>query len=390
MPTFTDRPTAAVSKFFHIPSLDGIRGIAFLLVFFSHAGLKYVVPGGFGVTIFFLLSGFLITTLLRLEFAETGKIDLKAFYLRRTFRILPLYYVVLLAALILQYFGQTSGCLRLDAILSQVVNWSNFFMIKHTQDAVAGGTIVFWSLAVEEHFYLLFPLLFGWMSRHLSKKATVAVLSAACLACLLWRYFLIYGVHASDQRTECGTDTRFDCLLFGCIMAIAFNPVIDKRSWFSPSCLKVLAPLALVLLLFTFLFRNDGFRFTTRFTLQSIALLPLFLYAILSRGSLVYQALNSRLMVKIGLLSYALYLVHALILDWFSIHLHAGQVVIAAATLAAAFAAAQLLHITVERPFQTLRKRYSRVKQPSALKSAAPAPLNESEARELETTETTV
>ena len=72
----------------YIPSLDGIRAISFFLVFFAHAGLgKVLVPGGFGVTIFFLLSGFLITTLLRLEYLRFKRISLKDFYLRRALRI---------------------------------------------------------------------------------------------------------------------------------------------------------------------------------------------------------------------------------------------------------------------------------------------------------------
>src|SRR5689334_10066848 len=80
---------------FYIPSLDGIRAAAVGLVFLAHAGLNERVPGNFGVTVFFFLSGFLITTLLRMEFDKTGRISLKAFYPRRTLRILPPMYLVL-------------------------------------------------------------------------------------------------------------------------------------------------------------------------------------------------------------------------------------------------------------------------------------------------------
>ena len=90
---------------FHIPSLDGIRGIAALIVFMSHAALPEIFPGAFGVTVFFFLSGYLITTLLRREYASTGKIALKPFYLRRVYRILPPLYIVLTIAVLLDVFG---------------------------------------------------------------------------------------------------------------------------------------------------------------------------------------------------------------------------------------------------------------------------------------------
>src|ERR1700733_3673943 len=73
----------------HIPSLDGLRTLSFLIVFTAHAGLDRIVPGGFGVTVFFFLSGYLITTLMRVEAETSGHVSLKHFYLRRALRILP-------------------------------------------------------------------------------------------------------------------------------------------------------------------------------------------------------------------------------------------------------------------------------------------------------------
>src|SRR5229473_790790 len=81
-----------------VPSLDGLRAFSFLLVFVAHAGLEGIVPGGFGVTVFFFLSGYLITTLMRQEFERYGDVSLKHFYLRRVLRILPPFYLVLIAA----------------------------------------------------------------------------------------------------------------------------------------------------------------------------------------------------------------------------------------------------------------------------------------------------
>ncbi|MBX9895794.1 MAG: acyltransferase [Nitrosomonas sp.] len=80
---------------YYIPSLDGMRAVAAMLVFVSHAGWPHLIPGGFGVTIFFFLSGYLITTLLRREYESTGSISFKNFFLRRAYRIFPPLYIVL-------------------------------------------------------------------------------------------------------------------------------------------------------------------------------------------------------------------------------------------------------------------------------------------------------
>src|SRR5277367_6687518 len=76
-------------KVAHIPSLDGLRAVSFFIVFLAHSRLEWIVPGGFGVTVFFFLSGYLITTLMRLEVERTRDVSLKHFYLRRALRILP-------------------------------------------------------------------------------------------------------------------------------------------------------------------------------------------------------------------------------------------------------------------------------------------------------------
>src|ERR1700722_17132998 len=114
----------------YIPSLDGIRAISFFLVFFAHAGLgKVLVPGGFGVTIFFLLSGFLITTLLRMEYLRFKRISLKDFYLRRALRILPPLYVTLALSMLLVTLGKVSTGIPIAGTLSQTLQYANYYQI---------------------------------------------------------------------------------------------------------------------------------------------------------------------------------------------------------------------------------------------------------------------
>ena len=108
---------------FYIPSLDGMRTIAFLLVFVGHTGATKIVPGGFGVTVFFFISGYLITTLLRREYEKNQFINLKHFYLRRIVLIWPGFYLVLFLGAILTLIGVLEGEMQLPAFLSQALHY---------------------------------------------------------------------------------------------------------------------------------------------------------------------------------------------------------------------------------------------------------------------------
>jgi peptidoglycan/LPS O-acetylase OafA/YrhL len=212
----------------YIPSLDGIRAISFFIVFLQHAGFDFI-PGIFGVTIFFFLSGYLITTLLRIEFDRTKHINLKNFYIRRTLRIFPPFYLTLVIGVILTLVGVLPEKLTSSGILSQVFYWYNYYQMNALWHGVPSGTIVFWSLAVEEHFYLVFPFLYLLLRRYLpSRFHQMLVLLSICVLVLLWRCVLVYVLHSPEGRTRVATDTRIDSILFGCILAIYGNPVLDK------------------------------------------------------------------------------------------------------------------------------------------------------------------
>src|SRR5689334_10674534 len=149
-----------VRREFYIPSLDGLRAIAFLLVFFAHTGLDKIVPGGFGVTVFFFLSGYLITTLLRLESETTGHVSLKSFYVRRCRRILPPLYVTLIVVYLVATFGIVRGQGTVGGAVSAIFYYYNYFDLKNLGGGLPTGLDVLWSLTIEEHFYFVFPLLF--------------------------------------------------------------------------------------------------------------------------------------------------------------------------------------------------------------------------------------
>ncbi len=369
---------------FHIASLDGLRAFAFIIVFLSHAGLGNIIPGTFGVTVFFFLSGYLIATLLRLESERYGQVSLKQFYLRRTFRIFPPLYLLLFMALTLSAAkvlpGGPPAPLGVAAQLLFCANYYKIFSLGH----LVPGTRVLWSLAVEEHFYLVFPWFFVALTLWVkSVRRQVILMAGLCALVLLWRcvlvFYLGYGAPAGSQswaRLSEATDTRVDSILFGCMLAIAGNPALDKTRLSERQWKWVLFPASLAGLLLVFLIRNEGFRETFRYTLQGLLLFPVFVTVIRFPTWGVARILNWRSVSFIGLLSYTLYLQH----DWMSeaVRETLGRLGYHSAILSYGIAGVMSLllstavYYAVERPFAALRRRISRIR-PLATNKFVPA-----------------
>jgi peptidoglycan/LPS O-acetylase OafA/YrhL len=355
--------TIAAPDSLYIPSLDGIRAISFFLVFFAHAGLgATLIPGGFGVTVFFLLSGFLITTLLRMEFARHGRISLRHFYLRRVLRILPPLYITLALSIVLVLVGTGYARIPLPGTLAQVFQVANYYEIYARPAETMPGTGVLWSLAVEEHFYLLFPVLYVWMISRFSVRRQAIVLLALCVGALAWRCVLHFHLGAPSIRTYYGTDTRFDSILLGSLFAIVANPVLrDPLHEQLVRGMKWLLPLSVLVLIGTFLIRDAGFRETIRYSLQGLALMPLFTAAIHYQKTWPVRLLNLSWVRFLGVLSYTLYLCHSVIMVAVERNWTSDPVISGVISLAGSVCFATLVHYWIERPCAKVRKRLSKV-----------------------------
>lgn len=366
-PILNDAPAVAVASDhqsaksvsaapFYIPSLDGIRAVAVAIVFFAHAGYDNLIPGGLGVTIFFFLSGYLITTLLRRELAKKGKISLRKFYLRRVLRIWPPMYLALALAVLLCWTGLIA-VKRIDPypLLFQSLHLTNIYTFVGAGKLIP-GTSVLWSLCVEEHFYLIFPLLFVIMSRFCSMRAIAATLGVLCIAALAWRYVLLYQFDASPFRIFSGTDSRVDSILFGCIMALGFNPMLDGARLQSMWLKLALLSGGLILLAFTLLYRDDVFRSTWRYTLQGIALFPVFFLAVSESRWSIFRWLELSPLRALGKISYTLYLVHfPIIYVMYELFPGSSQWMIVASAAITSLIMATLVYYAVEKPLAYFR-----------------------------------
>jgi peptidoglycan/LPS O-acetylase OafA/YrhL len=300
----------------YIPTLDGLRAIAILLVLIAHFGFEHWVPGGFGVTLFFFISGFLISRQLSCELANTGKIDFNAFYMRRIVRLFPALAVmiVLSTALFICFGGMVKAPEILSALL-YMANYYDLYVMYHSNLAgVRHPFSILWSLAIEEHFYILFPFFCAFLYPKANRynMALLALLATA----LLWRLYLWdlctsqeCGLRGTDRFYK-ATDTRFDSILYG----VFLTALLAQGRWvliknFLASNIAFIAGLSLLLL--TFVIRTDVFREILRYTLQGIALMPILTSLLFSsRFEFLRGILASRPMLLIGRWSYSLYLYH--------------------------------------------------------------------------------
>lgn len=348
---------------FSIPSLDGIRALSFFLVFLGHGGVLGI-PGGFGVTVFFFLSGYLITTLLRQEMNKTGSLSFRLFYLRRALRIWPPFYIVLAVASAMTAIGFMSGSVHGPDAFAQCMHYTNYWLIWHGADYVPHGTAVYWSLAVEEHFYLILPALYLVLRRfNLSPRGQAAVFLSLCVVTLVWRFVLVVFQHSAMERTYLATDTRFDSMLFGCCLAVFNNPALDLPKRDRPSAGEIAWLIGgCVTLVASFVVRNAVFRETLRYSLQGIGLFPIFVTAVRYPNWGPYPFLQLRFVRYVGTISFTLYLVHQVVFSVLADHGIIQPTVTLPLAFVLSLALASFSWFAIEKPCAGLRRRFASVR----------------------------
>lgn len=305
------------------PSLDGIRAFSVVAVMLYHANIAWL-PGGFlGVEVFFVVSGFLITSLLLDERESTGGINLKQFWVRRARRLLPALFVMLCAtAVCVAFFAPDSAPdFRRDVLpsLGYFSNWWQIFVVKTPYFAASSLPVLrhLWSLAVEEQWYLVWPLLFAfifgakWMRPKISGVLLV-VCSGGVMAATGLRF-----VQDNETRTNflyLSTLTRSTGLLLGAAVAMLWRPwrKTSPSSWWRSSIADALAiaSIAVIGVLMAIVHVADARLYQGGLAATTVASAVIIAVVMRPNGLFVKKFFSQNFFVEIGRRSYGLYLWH--------------------------------------------------------------------------------
>lgn len=310
------------TNFPHIAALDGIRGIAVAAVLVFHGGFAVASGGFLGVSTFFTLSGFLIASLLLTERATSDTVDLKTFWIRRFRRLMPAAVVTLGLIAAVSWTVPSVG--RNDSLggdlwagLLYVANWRFILSGLSYNDLFAEESPVqhFWSLAVEEQFYVIFPLLAAVL---LAVGGRSRSLFAWVVGALLAVSVTLPFVYDDADRIYNGTDVRMAEILLGVLLAVVYGNLSARETVRTSQIVKVLGVLALAgsVTIWIVTEQTDAWLYNGGFA--AYALLSVFIIAAATQQSgPVPRLLAWRPLVYLGVISYGVYLYHWPIFLWF-------------------------------------------------------------------------
>ena len=314
------------SKSRHLAGLDGLRAIAVLAVIFYHLNLSDFFPGGFlGVDIFFTLSGFLITSLLLREKLINGKVDLKRFYIHRFRRLAPAMLAVIgvCSVLVLFFAEDAADQLRKDITpaLLYYSNWWQIFSEQSYFEMMNRPPLLqhLWSLAIEEQFYLIWPLILSVAVAIKGRSALLLVATLITLITAAWMALLaVQGnipIDADPNRLYLGTDTHTSGLFAGAMLACLWDPwrldTSFSNKFRSPRIALIVGTFGLATLFLFFIIANETQSWLYRggFLLVALATAATIVGST-APESFYGRVLGSPILRYLGERSYGLYLWH--------------------------------------------------------------------------------
>jgi peptidoglycan/LPS O-acetylase OafA/YrhL len=343
----------------YLPSLDGLRALSIIMVVGSHVligqnihntFLYSIFNGALGVGIFFIISGFIITTLLMKELIYTKDINLKSFYIRRFLRIIPLAYLFLFILI------------GLNQIFDMRINFSGFilaflFLKNFVGSETDPATTHYWSLSVEEQYYLIFPYLFK-KSRKLYLAFGIALIFLIIPA-IVWLHFHFLWLNVNPVFSILFMLVyKLPLLLIGSVFSILFFRYHSSFKKYSNSVYSLLLIITVIIINsdYAAVSRIKGFLFTNVITGVLIA----FLIGInlFENSSAVFKILNNRAVVFVGKLSYSIYVwqqIFTFSIPWAKSSKLLGSV---GFNLSALFVVAYLSYNYFEKPFLKLKQKF--------------------------------
>lgn len=353
------------------PSLNGLRGLSIILVIINHLCIYYHIfdglnryywlkpltlflqDGQLAVNIFFVISGFLITSLMLREEQLTQTVSLKKYYIRRTLRIFPAYYFLLFVYFILDHYGfiQISEAAFVTAVTyTKYFNWQLDWFTSHA-----------WSLSIEEHFYLVWPLMFI-RGNKIRKQLALLLVFVGPIA----RTYVHY--HSIPWITEFSILIRIDSIALGCVFALFRNEIIEKvhNHWnllfysaaLSLFFLRYLPILTTELNVNYILIPLGG----TCGIIANILIAIIMMYSVFGPKMLWFKFLNLKLLNYIGILSYSIYLWQQIFINWLGY-----WPMIFPLNLVCIFAMAMFSYYVIEKPFLKLKAKLTEREDHSVL-----------------------
>ena len=337
----------------HLPGLDGLRALAVLMVIVGHAANFPTFPASakallvvnfahLGVNVFFVLSGFLITMLLVAERSRTGRVSLLDFYARRTIRIFPAAYAYLAVVALAAWAG------LVNLLPGDMLHALTYTMNYHHERGWSAGHL--WSLAVEEQFYLLWPLMFMRSGKHALAIVLLVLAVSPVVRTLSW-------VLVPESRDGMDEEFQFVCdsLATGCALALLATRVgLERLGTMMPRWLAALALLAT--LGAASLMDRPSFHLPLGATAINLGIAACILRVVTHPTGATGHVLNCRAVASMGLLSYSLYLWQQLFLD---VDAWPGLPGLGPRLLLVLVAAAASYHL-LEKPLVALRARFRR------------------------------
>ena len=365
----SEATSARTASLRRIPSLDGLRAISIFLVMGLHTVQRYgvdhpdhppgllwsvVLNGSLGVTIFFVISGYLITRLLLHEQQTRGDISMAGFYLKRAFRILPPLYVYVAVLLLLSAAG------RLALTKWDVIS-ALFFFHNYAVTSTSWAIEHFWSLSVEEQFYLIWPVLLVLCLRQRGPtgRDRAALVAGAVIVLSPLVRVVSFRTHQPLLHDGAGFHMHADALMFGCAAALLEGKAWFERVYSTLTRVWWLPVLGLAIGSYLEMRFQNYWNFPIGETYTGVLLALVLLWTVRNADTLPGRLLNARSITHIGVLSYSIYLWQTLFLHHMNASVFAGAGWIGQFPFnwIAILLVAELSYLVVEQPSLRLRNR---------------------------------